>query len=145
MSAKEAWNLAQEARTDLVKIAPTANPPVCRIMDYGKYKFEQIKREKEAKKKQHVIEIKEVRLSLSIDIGDFNTKVKQATKFLNEGNKVKASIKFRGREMAHPEMGEAVMERFKNALLEFGIIEKEAKLEGRNMLMFIGPKPTTKK
>jgi len=145
MSAREAYILAQEARTDLVKIAPTATPPVCRIMDYGKYKFEQIKREKEAKKKQHVIEIKEVRLSLSIDIGDFNTKVKQATKFLNDGDKVKASIRFRGREMAHPEMGETVMERFKTALSDVGVVEKEAKLEGRSMLMFIAPKPTTKK
>lgn len=145
MSAKEAYNLALDARTDLVKISPNSNPPVCRIMDYGKYKFEQIKREKEAKKKQHVTEIKEIRLSLNIDIGDFNTKAKQATKFINEGNKVKVSIRFRGREMAHPELGNTVMDRFAQALAEVGIVEKEAKLEGRNMLMFIAPKPTTKK
>lgn len=145
MSSREAYNLAQDARTDLVKIAPNATPPVCRIMDYGKYKFEQIKREKEAKKNQHVTEIKEIRLSLNIDIGDFNTKAKQAMKFINDGNKVKVSIRFRGREMAHPELGLTVMERFAASLSEVGMIEKEAKLEGRNMLMFIAPKPTTKK
>lgn len=145
MSSREAYNLAQDARTDLVKIAPNATPPVCRIMDYGKYKFEQIKREKEAKKNQHVTEIKEIRLSLNIDIGDFNTKAKQAIKFINEGNKVKASIRFRGREMAHPELGLTVMDRFAQALAEVGVVEKGAKLEGRSMLMFIAPKPNSKK
>lgn len=145
MSSRDAYNLAQDARTDLVKIAPNATPPVCRIMDYGKYKFEQIKREKEAKKNQHVTEIKEIRLSLNIDIGDFNTKAKQAIKFINEGNKVKASIRFRGREMAHPELGLTVMDRFAQALAEVGVVEKGAKLEGRSMLMFIAPKPNSKK
>ena len=109
MSARDAQRIAYEKNLDLVKISPTANPPVCRIMDYGKYRFEQAKREKEARKNQHIVEIKEVRLSLNIDTHDFNTKVNHAMRFLKEGNKVKVSIRFRGREMGHPEIGTEIM------------------------------------
>ena len=140
MSAKEALSLAEKSNLDLVKIAPGANPPVCKIMDYGKFRFEQAKREKEAKKNQKVMEIKEVRLSLNIDTGDFNTKVNHALRFLRDGNKVKVSIRFRGREMAHTELGLDVMQRFAEACLETGSVEKAAKLEGRSMLMFLVPK-----
>ena len=140
MSAREAQALADEAGLDLVKIAPTATPPVCRIMDYGKYRFEQAKKEKEARKNQHVVDIKEVRLGLNTDVGDFNTKVNQATKFLQHGDKVKVSIRFRGREMGHPEMGLESMRRFAEACAEVANIEKPAKLEGRHMLMFLAPK-----
>ena len=140
MSAREAQALADEAGLDLVKIAPTATPPVCRIMDFGKYRFEQAKKEKEARKNQHVVDIKEVRLGLNIDVGDFNTKVSQATKFLQHGDKVKVSIRFRGREMAHPELGLEPMKRFADALAEIATVEKPAKIEGRNMLMFMAPK-----
>jgi translation initiation factor IF-3 len=138
MSADKALKLAEEANLDLVKIAPTAVPPVCRVMDYGKYRFEQQKKEKGNKKNQKVVETKEVRLSINIDTNDFNTKVNQANKFLKNGDKVKVSIRFRGREMAHSKLGLDVMERFGQAI-EGGTIEKAAKLEGRNMLMFIAP------
>ena len=144
MDTREAQRLSIEQNLDLVKIAPQATPPVCRIMDYGKYRFEQAKREKEAKKNQKVIEIKEIRLSLNIDVGDLNTKVKQATKFLQEGNKLKVSIRFRGREMAHPEIGNEVMNRFAEAVSDYGVIEKQPKLEGRHMLMFIAAKQPAK-
>ena len=140
MSARDAQQIANEQNLDLVKIAPQATPPVCRIMDYGKYRFEQAKREKEARKNQRIIEIKEIRLSLNIDVGDLNTKVKQATKFLKEGNKLKVSIRFRGREMAHPELGREVMDRFAEQMAEYGTVEKPPKLEGRHMLMFIAAK-----
>lgn len=140
MSAKEAIALAERANLDLVKIAPNAVPPVCKIMDYGKFKFEQAKREKEAKKKQKVMDIKEVRLSLNIDTGDFNTKVNHALRFLKDGDKVKVSIRFRGREMAHTEYGTTIMQRFAEACSETGSVEKPAKLEGRQMLMFLVPK-----
>ncbi len=140
MSAKEALALAEKSNLDLVKIAPGANPPVCKIMDYGKFRFEQTKREKEAKKNQKVMDIKEVRLSLNIDTGDFNTKVNHALRFLRDGNKVKVSIRFRGREMAHTEHGLDVMQRFAEACSEKGSVEKAAKLEGRSMLMFLVPK-----
>lgn len=140
MSAREAQALADEAGLDLVKIAPTATPPVCRIMDYGKYRFEQAKKEKEARKNQHVVDTKEVRLGLNTDVGDFNTKVNQAIKFLQHGDKVKVSIRFRGREMGHPEMGLESMRRFAEACAEVANIEKPAKLEGRHMLMFLAPK-----
>ncbi len=142
MSGAAALKLAEEANLDLVKIAPTANPPVCRIMDYGKYRFEQAKKEKENRKNQKVVETKEVRLSLNIDTNDFNTKVNQANKFLKNGDKVKASIRFRGREMAHSKAGLDVMARFGEAV-EGGVIEKQAKLEGRSMQMVIAP--TSKK
>ena len=144
MDTREAQRLSIEQNLDLVKIAPQATPPVCRIMDYGKYRFEQAKREKEAKKNQKVIEIKEIRLSLNIDIGDLNTKVKQATKFLQEGNKLKVSVRFRGREMAHPEIGHEVMRKFTEAVAEHGVVEKPPKLEGRHMLMFIAAKQPAK-
>lgn len=142
MSARDALKIAEERNLDLVKIAPQATPPVCKIMDYGKYRFEQAKREKEAKKNQRVVEIKEIRLSLNIDTHDFETKVGHAKRFLNSGNKVKVSIRFRGREMAHPENGLDIMKRFAEACSEFGVVEKPAKLEGRSMLMFIATKPT---
>ncbi len=140
MPVEEALKLAEERNTDLVKIAPQAKPPVCKIMDYGKYRFEQSKREKEAKKNQRVIEIKEVRLSLNIDTHDFETKVGHAVKFLKSGNRVKVSIRFRGREMAHPENGLVTMNKFADACSEFGTVEKPAKLEGRSMLMFLAAK-----
>lgn len=140
MSAREAQKLADDAGMDLVKIAPTAVPPVCRIMDYGKYRFEQAKKEKEARKNQHVVDIKEVRLGLNTDVGDFNTLVNRAAKFLQGGDKVKVSIRFRGREMGHPEMGLESMKRFAEALEEVATVEKPAKLEGRHMLMFLAPR-----
>ena len=140
MSAREALRIAEEKDLDLVKIAPQATPPVCKIMDYGKYRFEQAKREKEARKNQHVVDIKEVRLSLNIDTHDFNTKLNNAVKFIKHGDKVKVSIRFRGREMGHPEIGLETMNRFAEACAEFASVEKPAKLEGRNMLMFLAPK-----
>lgn len=144
VSLAQAQNLAAEKNLDLVKIAPQATPPVCKVMDYGKYKFEQAKREKEAKKNQRVIDIKEVRLSLNIDTNDFNTKVNRAIKFLEGGDKVKAALRFRGREMAHPELGTQIMQRFTEAVAEHGSVEKMPKLEGRSMVMFISPKPAAK-
>ena len=141
MSAKEALDIAEQKNLDLVKIAPQSKPPVCKIMDYGKYRFEQSKREKEARKNQHVVDIKEVRLSLNIDTHDFNTKLNNALKFIKHGDKVKVSIRFRGREMGHPEIGLETMKRFADACEEVAIVEKPAKLEGRQMLMFLAPKP----
>ena len=140
MSAKDALNLAEQKNLDLVKIAPQGNPPVCKIMDYGKYRFEQAKREKEARKNQRVVDIKEVRLSLNIDTHDFNTKLNNALKFIKHGDKVKVSIRFRGREMGHPEIGLETMKRFADACSETAVVEKPAKLEGRNMLKFRAPK-----
>ena len=143
VSISVAQNMAIEKNMDLVKIAPQAVPPVCKIMDYGKFKFEQAKREKEAKKNQKVIEIKEVRLSLNIDTNDFNTKVNRAIKFLEAGDKVKAALRFRGREMAHPELGVNIMQRFTAAVAAVGVVEKQPKMEGRSMVMFVSPKPVT--
>lgn len=140
MSAAEALKLAEEKNLDLVKIAPMAKPPVCKIMDYGKFRFEKAKKEKEARKNQRIIEIKEIRLSLNIDTHDFDTKINHAKKFLADGNKLKISIRFRGREMAHPEIGHGIMDRAAQALEECAVIEKPAKLEGRQMLMFMAPK-----
>lgn len=142
MSVREAQALADRSGLDLIKISPNAKPPVCRIADYGKYRFEQAKREKEARKNQHVVDVKEVRLGLNTDVGDFNTKVNHAQRFIGQGDKVKVSIRFRGREMGHPEIGLAAMKRFAEACAEFAVIEKPAKLEGRSMLMFLAPKPT---
>ena len=136
----EALEAAYAADLDLVCISPNAEPPVCKIMDYGKYRFEQTKREKEAKKNQKVVEVKEIRLGLSIDVHDFETKGKQAIKFLKSGNKVKVSIRFRGREMAHAHLGNGIMDRFAVAVEELGNVDKPAKLEGRQMLMFLSPK-----
>ena len=141
MSAKQALEIAEQKNLDLVKIAPQSKPPVCKIMDYGKYRFEQSKREKEARKNQHVVDIKEVRLSLNIDTHDFNTKLNNALKFIKHGDKVKVSIRFRGREMGHPEIGLETMKRFAEACSEVAVVEKPAKLEGRQMLMFLAPKP----
>jgi len=141
MSAAEAQKLADEQDLDLVKISPNATPPVCRIMNYGKFRYEQAKREKDARKNQHIVETKEVRLGLNIDVADFDTKQRQAVKFLKQGNKVKVSIRFRGREMGHPELGQTIMDRFATACEETAVIEKPAKLEGRHMLMFLAPRP----
>lgn len=140
MSASQALKLAESKNLDLVKIAPMAKPPVCKIMDYGKYRFEKAKKEKEAKKNQKVVEIKEIRLSLNIDTHDFDTKINHARKFIAAGNKVKVSIRFRGREMAHPELGLTTMNRCAEALGDCASVEKPAKLEGRQMLMFMAPK-----
>ncbi len=142
MSARDAQKVADEHDLDLVKIAPNAVPPVCRVMDYGKYRFEQAKREKEARKNQHVTEIKEVRLGLNTDIGDFNTKVRHAIRFLQDGDRVKVSIRFRGRELGHPELGLESMQRFAEACAEHGTVDKPAKMEGRHMLMFLAPATT---
>lgn len=141
MPTVKALEMAFGQNLDLVKIAPQATPPVCKIIDYGKYRFEQTKRDKEARKNQHIVEIKEIRLSLNIDTHDFETKVGHATRFLKEGNKVKVSIRFRGREMGHPEQGHEIMRRFAEALSEIANVEKPSKLEGRNMLMFLASKP----
>ena len=141
MSLRQALEIAEQKNLDLVKIAPQANPPVCKIIDYGKYRFEQAKREKEARKNQRVVEIKEVRLSLNIDTHDFETKRNHALRFISEGNKVKVSIRFRGREMGHPELGQEIMQRFAGAMSEVANVEKPAKLEDRTMLMFLAPKP----
>lgn len=140
MSAKEALNEAQKRGQDLVKIAPQAKPPVVKIMDYSKYRYEQAKRDKENRKKQKTVDTKEIRLSLNIDVGDFNTKVNQAKKFIAKGDKLKVSIRLRGREMAHPELGTAIMERFAQALGEDINVDKAPKLEGRQILMFASSK-----
>mgnify|MGYP001033494248 CR=1 FL=1 len=140
MSSREALKLAEEAGLDLVKIAPTAKPPVCKILDYGKYRFEMQKKEKEAKKNQKVVELKEIRLSLNIDTNDFNTKVNQAAKFLQQGHKLKVSIRFRGREMAHTNIGEQLLRDFAAKCADIANLDKQPKLEGRNMSMFLSPK-----
>ena len=137
MSAREAQARADEAGLDLVKISPTAVPPVCKLMDYGKFKFEQSKREKEAKKNQHVVEVKEVRMSPGIDIGDFNTKLRNAQKFLGEGNRVKVTVRFRGREMAHTDIGRKLLLDFAGQCGELAVLDKEPKLEGRHMSIFL--------
>lgn len=141
MSAGEALKIAEESGYDLVKIAPGSNPPVCRIMDYGKYRFEQTKREKEARKNQHVVEVKEIRMSPGIGTNDLNVKIKNTQKFLSDGNRVKVSVRFRGREMSHTEIGEELLKKFAEGCSEFGVVDKNPKLEGRNMSMFLSPKP----
>ncbi|MBO4982211.1 MAG: translation initiation factor IF-3 [Lachnospiraceae bacterium] len=140
MSSREALKLAEEAELDLVKIAPTANPPVCKIVDYGKYKYEQLRKEKEAKKKQKVIEIKEIRLSPNIDTNDLNTKVGAARKFLAKGNKVKVTLRFRGREMAHMNNSKHILDDFAENLSDIAVVEKAPKVEGRSMTMFLTEK-----
>lgn len=140
MSAAQALALAEEQEMDLVKISPNAVPPVCKIMDYSKFCFDQKKREKEAKKNQKVVEIKEIRMSPSIDTNDLNTKVKNAQKFLKDGNRVKVSVRFRGREMAHTNLGEKLLMDFAQACSELANMEKNPKLEGRFMAMFLAPK-----
>ena len=140
ISVEKALEAAYAADSDLVCISPNAQPPVCKIMDYGKYRFEQAKREKEAKKNQKVMEVKEIRLGLSIDVHDFETKGRHAIRFLQDGNKVKVSIRFRGRELGHPEIGLETMSRFAEYCQDYSTVEKAAKMEGRNMLMFLSPK-----
>ncbi|MCI8535695.1 MAG: translation initiation factor IF-3 [Hungatella sp.] len=140
MSSREAMQLAREAELDLVKIAPTAKPPVCKIIDYGKYRYEQARKEKEAKKKQKVIEIKEVRLSPNIDTNDLNTKTSAARKFLEKGDKVKVTLRFRGREMAHMSKSRHILDDFANALSDIAVIDKPSKVEGRSMVMFLTAK-----
>ncbi|MCR5033419.1 MAG: translation initiation factor IF-3 [Lachnospiraceae bacterium] len=137
MSTKEAMALAQEAGVDLVKIAPTAKPPVCKIVDYGKFKYEQTRKEKEAKKKQKTIEIKEIRLSPNIDTNDLNTKVSAARKFLTKGDRVKITLRFRGREMAHMSSSKHILDDFAEALADIATVEKAPKVEGRSMTMFL--------
>ena len=136
---QQAQDIAVEKGMDLVKIAPQAKPPVCKIMDYGKFRFEQAKREKEARKNQRVVEIKEIRLTPNIDIGDLNTKVKNACRFLQDGNKVKVSVRFRGREVTHTSLGQDLLHRFAELCSECSTVEKQPKLEGRQMLMFLAP------
>ena len=143
MSPREAAKVAAEKGLDLVEVAPTANPPVCRIMDYGKYKYEQSKKEREAKKNQRVIEIKEIRMSPGIDTNDFNTKLRNGQKFLSDGDRVKVSVRFRGREMAHTEIGEVLLRDYADKCAEIAVLDKAPKLEGRNMSIFLSPKPVT--
>ena len=137
MSARDAMKLAREANLDLVKIAPTAKPPVCKIIDYGEYRYEQARREKEARKKQKTIEVKEIRLSPNIDTNDLNTKVNQARKFVSGGNKFKVAVRFRGRELAHTAVGKTILEDFAQKLSDIAVIDKPAKLEGKSMVMFL--------
>ena len=141
MSAQEALKIAVERELDLVKIAPGSNPPVCKVMDYGKFRFEQAKKEKEAKKNQRVIEIKEIRMSPGIGENDFNTKLKNGQKFLTDGDRVKVSVRFRGREMAHTEIGAQLLKDFAAKCADIATLDKNPKLEGRNMSMFLSPKP----
>jgi len=143
MSAEAALQIAADKDMDLVKIAPGSNPPVCKIMDYGKYRFEQGKREKEAKKNQRVIEIKEIRMSPSIGTNDFNVKLRNGQKFLADGDRVKVTVRFRGREMAHTNLGEELLTRFAQECADIASVDKNPKLEGRNMSMFLSPKPQT--
>ena len=145
MSSEEALHIAEERDMDLVKIAPGSNPPVCKIMDYGKYRFEQSKREKEAKKNQHVIEVKEIRMSPSIGENDFNTKLKNGQKFLAGGDRLKVTVRFRGREMAHTNIGEQLLRDFAAKCADLANLDKQPKLEGRNMSIFLSPKPQNKK
>ncbi len=139
VTSKEAMDIAIQKGMDLVKIAPQAKPPVCRIMDYGKYRFEQAKREKEARKNQRVVEIKEIRLTPNIDVGDLNVKVGHACRFLKGGDKVKVSVRFRGREVTHSSLGLELLRRFAELCGEFSTVEKQPKLEGRQMHMFLAP------
>ncbi|MBR9938100.1 translation initiation factor IF-3 [Oscillospiraceae bacterium Marseille-Q3528] len=140
MSAKDAMKLAREAELDLVKIAPTAKPPVCKIIDYGKYRYEMARKEKEARKKQKIIDIKEVRLSPNIDSNDLNTKVSAAKKFIEKGDRVKVTLRFRGREMAHMQSSKQILDVFAEKLADIAVVEKAPKLEGRSMTMFLTEK-----
>ena len=140
MPSSEALEIAIEKELDLVKIAPGSNPPVCKIMDYGKYRFEQTKRDKEARRHQHIVEIKEIRMSPSIGINDFNVKLRNGQKFLNEGDRLKVTVRFRGREMAHTNIGEDLLKKFAAECAEIGTVDKNPKLEGRFMSMFLTPK-----
>ena len=144
MSSQEALRLAEERNLDLVKISPNAVPPVCKLMDYGKFKFEQAKRDKEAKKNQHVVEIKEIRMSPGIDIGDFNVKLRNAQKFLADGNRVKVTVRFRGREMAHTDIGKRLLLDFAAQCSELATMDKDPKLDGRHMSIFLAAKAAAK-
>ncbi|NLA87803.1 MAG: translation initiation factor IF-3 [Clostridiales bacterium] len=140
MPPAEALKIAYEQELDLVKIAPASNPPVCKIMDYGKYRFEQAKREKEARKNQHIVEVKEIRMSPGIGMNDFNTKLKNGQRFLADGDRLKVTVRFRGREMAHTNIGEELLKKFAEECSELGAVDKNPKLEGRFMTMFLSPK-----
>ena len=140
MSAREAMKRAQEAELDLVKIAPTAKPPVCKIIDYGKYRYEMARKEKEAKKKQKIIEVKEARLSPNIDSNDLSTKINAARKFIQKGNKVKITLRFRGREMAHMNASRHILDDFAKELADIAVVEKPSKVEGRSIVMFLTEK-----
>ena len=141
MPAREALRIAGNKNLDLVKIAPQARPPVCRIMDYGKFRFEQAKRDKESRRNQHTVEIKEIRMSLNIDTHDFATKANHAMDFLKDGDKVKVTVRFRGREMAHTELGSVLLKKFAETCGEVSVLDKSPKLEGRSMSLFLSPKP----
>ena len=140
MSPKDAMKLAREAEVDLVKIAPSAKPPVCKLVDYGKYKYELVRKEKEAKKKQRTIEVKEVRLSPNIDVNDLNTKCNSARKFIEKGNKVKVTLRFRGREMAHVQSSKQILDVFSERMADVAVVDKAPKMEGRSMTMFLTEK-----
>ena len=140
VSSAEALRMAEEQGLDLAKISPNAVPPVCKILDYGKFRFDQLKKEKEAKKNQRVVEIKEIRMSPGIDTNDLNTKMRNACKFLTDGNRVKVTVRFRGREMAHTDIGKKLLDKFAEQCAEVSSVDKGAKLEGRNMSMFLSPK-----
>lgn len=142
MSSRDALKAAAERHLDLVEIAPTAKPPVCKIMDFGKYRYEQQKREKEARKKQKTFDIKEVKLRPGIEDHDFEVKLKAAIRFLEDGDKVKVTIMFRGRELSHPELGEVLLNRMAGELKETAVVERVPKLEGKNMIMIVAPKPS---
>ena len=144
MSSDEALKIAESKDRDLVMISPAAKPPVCKIMDYGKYRFEQSKREKEAKKNQRVMDVKEIRMSPGIGENDFNTKLKNGQKFLADGDRVKVTVRFRGREMAHTSIGEELLTRFAGECDQIATMDKNPKLEGRNMSMFLSPRTTDK-
>ena len=140
MPLQQAMDIAIEKDLDLVKIAPGSNPPVCKVMDYGKFRFEQAKKDKEAKKNQHIVEIKEIRMSPGIGENDFNVKLKNAQKFIADGDRVKVSVRFRGREMAHTNLGEELLKQFAEKCSEIAVLDKQPKLEGRSMSMFLSPK-----
>ena len=140
MTLHEAISLAEEKGLDLVEVAPNGHPPVCRIMNYGKYRYEQQKRDKEAKKKQKVFQIKEVKLRPNIEDHDFFVKLKNAQRFLGDGNKVKVTIMFRGRELSHPELGRVLLVRMAKELADIANVERDPKLEGKNMIMILNPK-----
>ena len=140
MSPREAMKLAEEAGLDLVKIAPTAKPPVCKIVDYGKYRYEMARREKDAKKKQKTIEVKEIRMSPNIDTNDLNTKASAARKFIEKGNRVKITLRFRGRELAHMSTSQHILDDFAQMLSDIAVVEKQPKVEGRSMIMFLTEK-----
>lgn len=145
MSAAAAMDIAVQKDLDLVKIAPGSNPPVCKIMDYGKYRFEQSKREKEARKNQRIVEVKEIRMSPGIGDNDFLVKLRNGQKFLADGDRLKVTVRFRGREMAHTEIGENLLKRFAEQCADVAVVDKQPKLEGRHMAMFIAPKPSNQK